>query len=114
MLLRSEIVCELINRNGVIFIVFFLEEVLKLLNEIVLEYLELYIKELMNVLDYVKYVGFIFFGLYLFELFGDYLVGLNYVLLMSGMVRFFFLLLVDDFVKKLSFIFYMEEVLKNV
>lgn len=44
------------------------------------------------------------------EFFGDYFVGLNYVLFISGIVKFFFFFGVEDFIKCFVFIFYIKEV----
>lgn len=49
-------------------------------------------------------MGVIFFGCYMSESFGDYCVGLNYVLLILCIVCFLLLFGVYDFIKCLSLI----------
>lgn len=64
------------------------------------------IESLFEFLGFICYVGVIFLGRYSLEFVGDYFVGLNYVFLINGIVKFLSFLLVDLFVKKFSIILY--------
>lgn len=66
---------------GVIVVVKGIDEVVVLLDCIVFEYFEICIDDVEMVVGKICYVGVIFIGVWIFEVIGDYIGGLNYVLL---------------------------------
>lgn len=103
------VVLEVIEKNGVIIVVDSFFEVVEIVNIIVFEYLEICCNDVEKILFKIRSVGVIFIGEYFFEFIGDYIVGLNYVLLIFGIVSFFFFFGVYDFVKRMSLIKYLKE-----
>lgn len=99
-----EIICIFLEGCGVLIQVVDQVQVCVVVNCIVLEYLELLVVDLESWLLEICYVGVIFMGCYIVEVLGDYCVGLNYVLLIFGIVCFFLLLGVYDFQKCLLII----------
>ncbi len=78
--------------------------ILKIINEIAPEHLELNMVNYKNILKGVKNAGSIFLGKYSPEAVGDYLAGPNHVLPTSGSAKFSSGLSVNDFLKRHSII----------
>ena len=68
----------------------------------------------MEKLELVKNAGSVFLGRYTPEPLGDYMAGPNHVLPTSGTARFFSPLGVDAFVKRMSYLYYSGESLKEI
>ncbi|WP_434578532.1 histidinol dehydrogenase [Thermoanaerobacterium thermosaccharolyticum] len=111
---RKDIINKSLEDYGAIIIVDNLEDALNIANEIAPEHLELDIKNPFEMIGMVKNAGAIFLGENSPEPLGDYIAGPNHVLPTSGTSRFFSPLSVDDFIKKMSILYYDENSLKNV
>lgn len=111
---RKDIINKSIDDYGAIIVVNNLEDALNIANEIAPEHLELDIKNPFEMIGMVKNAGAIFLGENSPEPLGDYIAGPNHVLPTSGTSRFFSPLSVDDFIKKMSILYYDENSLKNV
>ncbi|OXT08998.1 histidinol dehydrogenase [Thermoanaerobacterium thermosaccharolyticum] len=111
---RKDIINKSLEDYGAIIIVNNLEDALNIANEIAPEHLELDIKNPFEMIGMVKNAGAVFLGENSPEPLGDYIAGPNHVLPTSGTSRFFSPLSVDDFIKKMSILYYDENSLKNV
>ncbi|WP_434631958.1 histidinol dehydrogenase [Thermoanaerobacterium thermosaccharolyticum] len=111
---RKDIINKSIDDYGAIIIVNNLEDALNIANEIAPEHLELAVENSFEMLGKVKNAGAVFLGENSPEPLGDYIAGPNHVLPTSGTSRFFSPLSVDDFIKKMSILYYDENSLKNV
>ncbi|MGF7430775.1 histidinol dehydrogenase [Thermoanaerobacterium thermosaccharolyticum] len=111
---RKDIINKSIDDYGAIIIVNNLEDALNIANEIAPEHLELAVENPFEMLGKVKNAGAVFLGENSPEPLGDYIAGPNHVLPTSGTSRFFSPLSVDDFIKKMSILYYDENSLKNV
>lgn len=101
MLLCSEIVFKVLVQSCLI-VVELLVQVVEVSNCYVLEYLIIQIVELCMLVDGIESVGLIFFGVWMFELVGDYCSGFNYVLFIYGYVCSYSGVLVVSFFKQIS------------
>jgi len=81
-----------------------IKTILKIVNEIAPEHLEIDFKNYKSILKGVKNAGSIFLGKYSPEAIGDYLAGPNHVLPTSGTAKFSSGLSVNDFLKRHSVI----------
>lgn len=111
---RKDIINKSLDDYGAIIIVNNLEDALNIANEIAPEHLELAVDNPFEMIGMVKNAGAIFLGENSPEPLGDYIAGPNHVLPTSGTSRFFSPLSVDDFIKKMSILYYDENSLKNV
>ncbi|MGF7398416.1 histidinol dehydrogenase [Thermoanaerobacterium thermosaccharolyticum] len=111
---RKDIINKSIDDYGAIIIVNNMEDALNIANEIAPEHLELAVDNPFEMIGMVKNAGAIFLGENSPEPLGDYIAGPNHVLPTSGTSRFFSPLSVDDFIKKMSILYYDENSLKNV
>ena len=111
---RSEIARTSIDDNGKIIITKDIESAIKLANEIAPEHLELAIANAYEHVDKIKNAGSVFLGRYCPEALGDYMAGLNHTLPTSGTARFSSPLSVDDFIKKMQYVYYTEDALKDI
>ncbi|WP_434643373.1 histidinol dehydrogenase [Thermoanaerobacterium thermosaccharolyticum] len=111
---RKDIINKSIDDYGAIIIVNNLEDALNIANQIAPEHLELAVDNPFEMIGMVKNAGAIFLGENSPEPLGDYIAGPNHVLPTSGTSRFFSPLSVDDFIKKMSILYYDENSLKNV
>ena len=111
---RSEIARTSIDDNGKIIIAKDIESAIDLANEIAPEHLELCIDNAYNYIDKIKNAGSVFLGRYSPEALGDYMAGLNHTLPTSGTARFSSPLSVDDFIKKMQYVYYTEDALKDI
>ncbi len=111
---RSEIARTSIDDNGKIIIAKNIDSAIELANEIAPEHLELCIENAYNYLDKIKNAGSVFLGRYSPEALGDYMAGLNHTLPTSGTARFSSPLSVDDFIKKMQYVYYTKDALKDI
>ena len=81
-----------------------IKTILKIVNEIAPEHLEINFKNYRSILKGVENAGSIFLGKYSPEAIGDYLAGPNHVLPTSGTAKFSSGLSVNDFLKRHSVI----------
>lgn len=87
-LLIKDIVYSLWENNGEIILVDDMEEVIKISNFYVLEYLEVVVNEYNDICDRLINYGFLFIGNFFVEVFGDYVLGINYILLIFKVLRY--------------------------
>ncbi len=111
---RSDIARTSIDDNGKIIIAKDVESAINLANEIAPEHLELCIDNAYEYIDKIKNAGSVFLGKYSPEALGDYMAGLNHTLPTSGTARFSSPLSVDDFIKKMQYVYYTEDALKDI
>lgn len=90
-----------------------LDKGMELVNLIAPEHFELCVQEPFAWLGKVENAGAVFLGKYTPEPVGDYFAGPNHVLPTGGTARFYSVLDVDTFVKKISVINYSEKALKR-
>lgn len=90
-----------------------LEKGMELVNLIAPEHFELCVEEPFAWLGRVKNAGAVFLGRYTPEPVGDYFAGPNHVLPTGGTARFYSVLDVDAFVKKISVVNYSEQALRR-
>lgn len=110
---RKEIIRESLDNFGAIIVCNDMEEAVRFANELAPEHLEMAVKNPLEYIGKIDNAGSVFLGHFSPEPLGDYFAGPNHVLPTSGTARFFSPLSVDSFVKKSSFIYYTEEMLKE-
>ncbi|MBW1971858.1 MAG: histidinol dehydrogenase [Deltaproteobacteria bacterium] len=110
---RKSIVKSSLKNHGMVVIVPDISTAIELANEIAPEHLELLVDEPFLYIDSIKNAGTIFIGQYTPEAIGDYIAGANHVLPTSGTARFFSPLGVYDFVKRVNFIYFSKDALKQ-
>lgn len=108
---RREIAQAAIDRNGLIISARSLDEAIDFANTSAPEHLELLVKEPFTVLPKIKNAGAIFLGAYSPEPLGDYLAGPNHVLPTGGTARYFSVLNVETFLRRVSVISYSRKAL---
>ncbi len=111
---RCDIARTSIDDNGKIIIAKDIESAIELANEIAPEHLELCIDNAYDYIDKIKNAGSVFLGRYSPEALGDYMAGLNHTLPTSGTARFSSPLSVDDFIKKMQYVYYTEDALNDI
>ena len=114
LLAREEIARASIENNGKIIVADDLSAALDIANEIAPEHLELCVDEPFAWLGRVKHAGSVFLGRSSPEALGDYFAGPNHTLPTMGTARFSSPLSVDDFIKKMQFIYYTADALGGV
>lgn len=113
MLDRKEIIEESLNNYGAIIITKNLEQAIEISNRIAPEHLELCIKDFNKYIDLITNAGAIFAGYNSPEPLGDYYAGPSHVLPTSGTARHFEVLNTETFTKKISYISYNKQNLKE-
>ena len=113
LLLRADIARASIDENGKIIVVSNIEKAIELANELAPEHLELCLDNPKEYLDKVKHAGSVFLGRNCPEAMGDYIAGPNHTLPTSGTAKFSSALSVDDFIKKVQYVYYDEKALLN-
>ena len=103
-MLRKEIISKAFNGRGMFIKTKNNREIVKLVNIIGPEHLEIMSKDHRMLLKDINNAGAIFLGEYSPEVFGDYCAGPNHVLPTSGSARFSSPLGVEDFQKRSSLI----------
>jgi histidinol dehydrogenase len=101
---REEIARESIEKRGAIIVAKDIDEVIKLMNQIAPEHLELMVENPFELLPKIKHAGAIFMGRYTPEAIGDYIAGPNHTLPTGGTAKFYSPLNVENFLKKSSII----------
>ncbi len=101
---RKSIATKSLKSNGILINVSSDQKLIKVINTIAPEHLELNIKNYKNVVNKITNAGSIFLGKYSTEAVGDYLAGPNHVLPTSGSAKFSSGLSVYDFYKRISYI----------
>lgn len=110
---RREIIEDSLERFGAVIVCGSMEEAVEFANDLAPEHLEVCCDNPFDYLGKLHNAGSLFLGHYSPEPLGDYFAGPNHVLPTGGTARFFSPLSVDDFVKKMSFVYYpKEELLK--
>lgn len=110
---RSEIARASWDKYGAAIQVKDLEEGMELANRIAPEHFELVVEQPFSWLGKVKNAGAVFVGSNTPEPVGDYFAGPNHVLPTGGTARFYSVLDVDAFVKKISVVNYSKEALER-
>lgn len=111
---RKEIAQASIDNNGLIIVAKNIDEAIDFANISAPEHLELLVNEPFNVLPKVKNAGAVFLGHYSPEPLGDYFAGPNHVLPTGGTAKFYSVLNVETFLRKMSLISYTKPALMNV
>ncbi|MBO4327264.1 MAG: histidinol dehydrogenase [Clostridia bacterium] len=107
-LLRKDIARSSVDENGKIIIAGDIAEAIDVANEIAPEHIELCVDDPFACLEKIRCAGSVFLGRYCPEALGDYYAGPNHTLPTGGTARFCGALSVDDFVKKIQYIYYDE------
>ena len=110
---RKEIIKKSLSDFGGIIVCETAGEAVTLANDIAPEHLEVMMENPFEYIGKLDNAGSIFLGKYAPEPLGDYYAGPNHVLPTSGTARFFSPLSVDAFVKKVSYIYYTEDALRE-
>lgn len=110
---RKDIIKESLKNYGAVIVCSDMAQAVEFANELAPEHLEVCCENPMEYVGKLDNAGSVFLGNYSPEPLGDYFAGPNHVLPTSGTARFFSPLSVDSFVKKSSFIYYTEDVLKE-
>lgn len=103
---KAEIASKAIKANGAIIVVDSIEEGMKISDKIAPEHLELCFDGADKAATKISNAGAIFIGNYSPEPLGDYFAGASHCLPTSGSARYFSVLNVDTFMKKISYIKY--------
>lgn len=111
---RAEIARASIESEGKIIIVEDLDRACDVANSIAPEHIELCVDEPMELFAKIRNAGSAFLGRYCPEAVGDYLAGPNHTLPTGGTARFSSALSVYDFCKRIQYVYYTEESLRNV
>lgn len=111
---REKIARESIDKNGKIIVVNSIAQGIDIANALAPEHLELCVDNPFDYLGMVRHAGSVFLGKSCPEALGDYFAGPNHTLPTSGTARFSSPLSVDDFVKKVQYIYYPEQALNAV
>lgn len=109
---RREIAQASVEQYGTIVVTESLDEAFDISNAYAPEHLEIMTQDPKAYLGKVKNAGAVFLGAYAPEPLGDYLAGTNHVLPTSGTARFSSPLSVDDFTKKVNYVYYDEKSLE--
>ena len=109
---REKIARKAINEHGLIIITKTIDEAFEISNKLAPEHLGILLEEPFIYLDKVRNAGAVSIGKYTPEALGDYYAGPNHILPTSGTARFSGPLSVDDFTKKTSYVYYMEDALR--
>jgi len=110
---RSEIARAAWEQYGAAILVRDLEQGMDLVNKMAPEHFELVVEDPFSWLGKVKNAGAVFLGRNTPEAVGDYFAGPNHILPTGGTARFYSVLDVDAFVKKISFINYSAMALER-
>ncbi|GAT18167.1 histidinol dehydrogenase [Secundilactobacillus silagincola] len=110
---RKEIASASVANKGFIAVVDDLDEAFTVMNAIAPEHLEIELEDAMQYLNQIKNAGSVFLGFNASEPVGDYVAGPNHILPTGGTARFFSPLGVSDFVKRIQFVTYSRDALKN-
>jgi histidinol dehydrogenase len=109
---RQMIAAKSLEDFGTLLVTRDLEEAVEVANELAPEHLELLVREPFALLNRIRNAGAVFLGNFAPEPFGDYLAGPNHVLPTGGTARFYSVLGVEDFLKRMSIIYGTREALE--
>jgi histidinol dehydrogenase len=101
--LTTQSIATLALRNGGIFILDTMEEIISYSNRIAPEHLEIQITNPETIIPDLRNYGSLFIGPYSAEVFGDYCSGTNHILPTNGVARYSGGLSVKDFIKILTY-----------
>ncbi len=110
---RREIAAAAIEQNGLIVVAENLDQAVLLANVAAPEHLEVLTKEPTALLPFIKNAGAIFLGEHSPEPLGDYLAGPSHVLPTGGTARYYSVLNVETFMKRVSVISYTKTALQS-
>ena len=110
---KKQIASASVGKYGTIVVVKDLDEAAAISDKVAPEHLELCVKEPEKLLEKINNAGAVFMGNYSPEPLGDYFAGTNHVLPTSGTARFFSGLSVDNYRKRISFVNYTADALKE-
>lgn len=110
---RKSIIDKSSVTNGTIVIVKDMNEAIEVSDRVAPEHLEICTNNAREIAAKVKNAGAIFVGNYSPEPLGDYFAGPSHCLPTSGSARYFSVLSVDTFMKKISYINYSKENLRK-
>ena len=108
---RRDIASASIERNGLIIVAKNIDEAVDFANISAPEHLELLVNEPFTVLPKIKNAGAVFLGHYSPEPLGDYLAGPNHVLPTGGTAKYYSVLNVETFLRRISLISYTKPAL---
>lgn len=111
---RKAIITKSLNANGAIIVVDDINDAVVISDIIAPEHLEICTANAEELAKSVMNAGAIFIGNYSPEPLGDYLAGPSHCLPTSGTARYFSVLSVDTFMKKISYINYSKDGLSKV
>lgn len=111
---RQEIARASIERNGLIVIAEDMLQAVRFANVSAPEHMELLTEQPFQLLPYVRHAGAVFLGAYSPEPLGDYFAGPNHVLPTGGTARYYSVLNVETFMKRMSLISYTQPALEAV
>ncbi len=110
---RGEIAKASLDGRGAILVVKDLQQAIELANRIAPEHLEVCLSHPVPLLKKIKNAGAVFLGLHTPEAIGDYLAGPNHILPTAGTARFSSPLGVEDFIKRMNWMHFTKEALKD-
>lgn len=111
---RESIARKSIETNGAIILVKDIDEAVRIADAVAPEHLELCVDNASDVAVHIKNAGAVFVGNYSPEPLGDYFAGPSHCLPTSGSAKFFSVLNVGTFMKKISYIEYTREALLSI
>lgn len=111
---RQDIARASLEKNGLLLLAEDLTEATELANISAPEHLEILTREPFQVLPFIRHAGAVFLGAYSPEPLGDYFAGPNHVLPTGGTARYYSVLNVETFMKRMSVISYTKEALADV
>lgn len=110
---RKSIIDKSSAANGTIILVKDMNEAIEVSDRVAPEHLEICTTNAQEIASKVKNAGAIFVGNYSPEPLGDYFAGPSHCLPTSGSARYFSVLSVDTFMKKISYISYSKDNLRK-
>jgi histidinol dehydrogenase len=110
---RGKIAKASLDGRGAILVVKALQQAVDIANRIAPEHLEICLSHPVPLLKRIKNAGAVFLGLHTPEAIGDYLAGPNHILPTAGTARFSSPLGVEDFIKRMNWMYFTKEALKG-
>lgn len=110
---RGKIAKASLEGRGAILVVKDLQQAIEVANRIAPEHLEICLSHPVPLLKKIKNAGAVFLGLHTPEAIGDYLAGPNHILPTAGTARFSSPLGVEDFMKRMNWMGFTKEALKD-
>ncbi len=110
---RRDIIEKSLENYGTIILCEDIGRAIAIANELAPEHMELMIENPLEYIGKIDNAGSVFLGKYSPEPLGDYYAGPNHVLPTSGTARFFSPLSVESFTKRVSYIYYTQDALRE-